>query len=206
MDRSIFFDRVRSSLFLGKLTQPQVDGLNVILDAIAGQPVPYQAYELATTFHETGKVIDGKLVRTMEPVKEGGGTAYYTKLYDVTGQNPTRARSMGNTSPGDGAKYCGRGYVQLTWKSNYDRAGKAIGVDLVNNPDLAMIPANAARIMVDGMTEGWFTGKKLSDYLSGGKKDYVNARRIINGTDKADLIAGYAQKFEAALIAAGAGR
>lgn len=196
MDRSTFFDRVRSMFKGGKLYQAQIDGLNAILDAIAAQPLAYAAYMLATAFHETSQ--------TMQPVKEYGGTAYYTKLYDVAGQNPTRARSMGNTSPGDGAKYCGRGYVQLTWKTNYDRAGKDIGVDLVGNPDLAMVPANAARIMVDGMTEGWFTGKKMADYLKSAKPDYVNARRIINGTDKAQTIAGYAQTFETALRAAGA--
>lgn len=200
MDRSIFFDRVRSNLFSGKLSQPQVDGLNTVLDAVeaANWPIPYSAYALATDFHETNK--------TMQPIQEYGGTAYYTKLYDVKGQNPARAVANGNTQPGDGAKYCGRGYVQLTWKNNYAKAGKAIGVDLVANPHLAMVPANAARIMIEGMEQGWFTGLKLADYLSGGKKDYVNARKIINGLDKAQLVAGYAQKFEAALVAAGAGR
>jgi Predicted chitinase len=198
MNRSIFYDRVRGSLFNGRLTQSQVDGLEALLNAMEGWPVAYQAYGMATAFHETSQ--------TMKPIMERGGYAYYTRLYDVTGQNPARARSMGNTTPGDGAKYCGRGYVQLTWKTNYERAGKDIGVDLVNFPELAMDPANAAKIMRDGMEQGWFTGKKLSDYLANGKKDYVGARRIINGTDKAQTIAGYAQKFETALRAAGAGK
>ncbi len=195
MERSIFYDRVRADLFDYRLTQSQVEGMECILDALGKQPLLHQAYELATVFHETA--------RTMKPIMERGGRAYYMRLYDVTGQNPARARAHGNTMPGDGARYCGRGYVQLTWKTNYERAGKAIGVDLIKNPDLAMKPDHAARIMVEGMEHGWFTGKKLSDYLADGRKDYVGARRIINGTDKAQTIAGYAQKFEEALVAAG---
>ena len=54
----------------------------------------------------------------------------------------------------------------------------------------------AAKILVRGCSEGWFTGKKLDDYLPG---DYRGARRVVNGLDKADLIAGYAREFEAAL-------
>ena len=70
---------------------------------------------------------------------------------------------------------------------------------LYRKPDLAMVTKNAVVIMFDGMAEGWFTGKKLSDYIHGKTCDYVNARRIINGTDKASTLAGYATKFEAAL-------
>mgnify|MGYP003606533765 CR=1 FL=1 len=195
MNKAAFFDSVRGSLFEGKLSQSKVEGLEYLLKAWEGQPLDYIAYGLATAYHETG--------HTMLPIREYGGPAYFRKRYDVQGDNPTRAKANGNTKPGDGMKYCGRGYVQLTWKNNYERAGKAIGVDLVNNPDLAMKPEYAARIMVEGMLEGWFTGKKLSDYLGGDRKDYVNARRIINGTDRASEIAEYARQFEAALKAAG---
>lgn len=195
MDKAAFFNAVRGPLFKGKLSQSQVEGMEYLLSAWAGQPLNYQSYGLATPYLETD--------RTMQPIRERGSPAYLKKLYDVQGSNPKRARENGNTSPGDGAKYCGRGYVQLTWKNNYERAGKAIGVDLVNNPDLAMKPEYAARIMVEGMLEGWFTGKKLSDYLGGDRKDYVNARRIINGTDRASEIAEYARQFETALRAAG---
>ena len=69
----------------------------------------------------------------------------------------------------------------------------------MNHPELALNPTYAAQIMIAGMREGWFTGKKLSDYIKNGKVDYVGARRIINGTDKAQLIAGYAKQFESAL-------
>jgi len=198
MNRTVFFDRVRAKPFGGSLTQSQVEGMETILAAADeyGLKVRGQlAYVFATAFLETA--------RTMLPIKEYGGTAYYTKLYDVTGQSPSRAKAHGNTEPGDGAKYCGRGYVQLTWKVNYQKASKIVGADLVANPDLAMRPDIAALIMFDGMSKGWFTGKKLDDYISGSTRDFTNARRIINGTDKAATVAAYAEQFDAALIAAG---
>lgn len=190
LEHDTFFAEIKRTLF-SSFSQDQVDGLNALLETIRGWPLAYGAYALATAYHETAA--------TMQPLKEYGGTAYYMRLYDVTGQNPSRARRMGNAEPGDGARYCGRGYVQLTWRVNYEKASGVTGIDLVADPDLAMQPDIAATILRHGMEEGWFTGKKLSDYLSGGRRDYTNARRIINGTDKADLIAGHARAFEAAI-------
>jgi hypothetical protein len=103
----------------------------------------------------------------------------------------------------------GRGYVQCTWEKNYQKADEALGLNgaLLAHPDLALEPHNAAVICVKGMEEGWFTTRKLGDYLplSGraGFDAYKEARRIINGTDKAEKIAKEAQAFEAALIAGG---
>lgn len=168
----------------GAMSQSQVDGFNTLLKALSPWPISWVAYGLATARHETAK--------TMQPIKEIGGPAYFKKMYDIEGERPGKAKELGNLSPGDGAKYAGRGYVQLTGKYNYEKYG------LSTRPDDAMIPAEAARVMKNGMENGRFTGKQLSDYLPG---DYVGARRIINGTDKAELIAGYARTFEAALKA-----
>ena len=85
--------------------------------------------------------------------------------------------------------------MQLTHAANYEKAGKALGIDLVANPSRAMEPTVSAAILVRGMMEGWFTGKRLSDY----PHDFIEARRIVNGTDKAQLIAGYADRFLAAI-------
>lgn len=93
----------------------------------------------------------------------------------------------------------GRGYVQLTWEKNYRRASKEIGVDLVSDPREAMNPDTAARVLVSGCKNGWFTGKKLSDYITDGKSDYINARRVVNGTDKAKAIAALAEEYEESL-------
>lgn len=195
MNRDVFFKEVKP--LFGSFSQSQVDGLNSLLDAFKKRGVDnikHQAYMLATTYHETAK--------TMQPIKEHGGKAYFMRMYDVTGSRPSLARANGNTAVGDGAKYYGRGYVQLTWKNNYKRAGVYLGVDLVANPDLALVPEYAAQIMCIGMMDGWFTGKKLGDYFTAQKTDWVNARRIINGTDKADTIAGYARAFYSALVGA----
>lgn len=183
-DYGKFFARVRDDF--GKLTQPQVDGFSIVTAALKGWDVTWVAYALATAWHETA--------HTMQPIKEYGGDAYFKRMYDIQGARPEKARELGNEKPGDGARYAGRGYVQLTGRTNYRRFG------IENTPDDAMKPEVAARIMRDGMEQGAFTGKKLADYLPG---DYVNARRIINGRDKAELIAGYARNFEVALIAGG---
>lgn len=187
MNRSEFYARVRP-MFGGALSQKQVDGIEAIMAATAGLPDEVQAYLLATVKHETAD--------TMQPITEYGGRKYFDK-YD-TGK---LAKALGNTpeADGDGFKYRGRGYVQITGRANYAKAGDWLKIDLINNPDLALQPTIAAQILVRGCCNGWFTGKKLSDYLPG---DYVNARRVVNGTDKADLIAGYARGFEAALVAA----
>lgn len=140
------------------------------------------AYILATAFHESG----------FRPINEIGDNAYFTQSYEGRSD-------LGNTQAGDGAKYHGRGYVQLTGRNNYEQYSKILGVDLVNNPDLALDPAIAAKILIDGMKRGTFTGTSLGTYIGGGSADFYDARRIINGTDRAGDIAGYAVSFSNAL-------
>ena len=91
--------------------------------------------------------------------------------------------------------YYGRGYVQLTWKNNYEKYSGLLGIDLVGTPDLALEPGVAAFVLVHGFKTGTFTGRKISDYISADKTDFVNARRCINGLDKAYEIARLAEKF-----------
>lgn len=198
MDRAAFFNALRKGLLGPTLDQNEVTGCEAILDAMAGSPLSHAAYALATAYHETAG--------TMQPIHEYGSRNYFTRRYDIKGEKPGLARILGNTQPGDGAKYAGRGYVQLTGRTNYTRAGRELGVDLVADPDLAMQPAIAAKILRKGMDEGWFTGKSLSTYLPNGaasSAQFASARRIINGTDRAALIAGYAVKFQSALQAGG---
>ena len=183
------FNIIRNSL--GKLSQSQVSEINYIvgeMDKDKSITYPQGAYILATTWHETAA--------TMLPITEFGNRKYFDK-YD-TG---TLAKRLGNTQAldDDGFLYRGRGYVQITGKDNYIRVGKLIGVNLIVEPDLALNKTYAIKIMLGGMKNGWFTGKKLSDYIGKSNADYVNARRIINGTDKAIQIARYATIFEKAL-------
>ena len=84
-------------------------------------------------------------------------------------------------------------------KVNYVKASKKLNIDFVANPDLVLQLDNATKIMLLGMREGWFTTHKLSDYIKDGKVDFINARRIINGTDCAEQIAKHASVFYNAL-------
>jgi len=130
------------------------------------------AYCLATTLHETAG--------TWLPIAEYG-----------------RGKDKPYSKPAENGKvFYGRGYVQLTWADNYKTMCDVCGVDLFNNPDLAMQPEIAYRIMSYGMRRGSFTGVGLKRYINDEKCDYLHARKIINGMDKAELIAGYAEKFE----------
>ena len=190
LNRSAFFDAVREKPFGGRLSQGQVDGMNAILDACPPDlSTDRLAYCLATPVVETA--------RTMQPIKEYGGAAYFRRMYDIQGERPAKARELGNLQPGDGALFCGRGYVQLTGRSNYRKATaqlRALGYitaadDLERTPDLAMRPDVAAAVLFVGMQKGWFTGRKLADYFGPGKADAVGARRIINGQDRAAEIA-----------------
>lgn len=184
MDRAAFYEGIRP-IFGGSLSQRQVDGIEALLAATEGLHVTHRAYLLATAKHETA--------HTMQPITEFGGKLYFNK-YD-TGK---LAEALGNSpaADGDGYLYRGRGYVQITGRANYGRAAAALGLDLVRNPDLALQPTVAAQILVRGCSEGWFTGRKLSDFLPG---DYYGARRVVNGLDRADVIAKYAQVFGTAL-------
>lgn len=185
MNPAAFFTSIRETLF-PHLSQSQVDGINAILAATDGLPITWRAYMLATAYRETAQ--------TMQPITEYGPHGYFDKYEPGTAVG----RRLGNTQVGDGFLYRGRGLVQLTGRANYTHDGAILGIDLAGSPDRALEPPIASALMLRGMSDGWFTGKKLSDYLPG---DYVNARKIVNGLDHAGEIAGNAQHFEAALAA-----
>lgn len=157
----------------GELNKLQLDSIGAILSEAHKQGIKIKAqlaYIYATAWHES----------RLTPIKEWGSDAYLK-----------------------GKKYYpffGRGYVQLTWDYNYEKEGERLGIDLKNNPDLALQIDVAANIIVNGMITGSFTGKKLSDYITANKTDFPNARKIINGSDKMELIAGYATKFMNAIV------
>jgi predicted chitinase len=199
-DRKQFFVSYRGEF--GKLKQQQVTGLEQLLAFIESdadvQEIRVAAYMLATVKHETAD--------TFHPVTEYGAQSYFNRydpvLADTAGRRE-RAKAHGNTVEGDGYKYRGRGYVQITWKDNYKTLGELIGSDLVNEPNKAVEPEIAYKIMSLGMCDGLFTDKthKIGDYVDAEKSDYFNARQVINGHDKADTIKGYAEKFEKILRA-----
>lgn len=197
MDRKVFYDEIRSKIFRGRLKEKQFEGLETILDYWESWPLDLTdyrmlAYVLATTYHETA--------HTMQPIYERGRKSYFNK-YD---KGTRIGRALGNTVKGDGYKYRGRGYVQLTGRANYAKMAKILNLDLVDNPDIALDPDGAVQIIFEGMMAGKsfrgdFTGKHLGHYFTTSKTDWVGARRIVNGTDRASLIAAYARRFHHAL-------
>jgi len=178
IDRARFFARVREMPFGGMMQQGQVDGCNAILDAWQARALVDQrwlAYMLATAKWETS--------HTMKPIEEIG---------------KGRGRPYGVPTV-DGRVFYGRGYVQLTWATNYAKMAALTGADLVGHPDLALDPKIAAVILFEGMQGGMFTGVGLPRYFNGVVHDPVNARRIINGTDRAEEIAAIHHAFLAGL-------
>lgn len=158
------------------LTESAQSGLVALLGYIEADQfmndLRWIGYVLSTTFHECA----GK----WQPIEE----------FDKG-----KGRKYGDPDPVTGLVYFGRGFCQLTWAGNYKTMGKILGVDLYNHPELALQPEIAYKIMSQGMRSGSFTGAALKRYFNDTVTDPKGARRIINGTDKAELIAGYYDKF-----------
>lgn len=211
MNRSAFYASVRqraSGVFGTSISQSQVQGVEAILDEAErrGTPLQHLSYILATAYHESA--------RTMQAVRETLATTDAGAIRALEsawkrGKLPWVKTTYWRKDP-DGKSWFGRGLVQITHKANYAKLGLLIGVDLVKDPSKALDLPIAVKILFVGMELGSFTGQSLSDYevmlLSNPPKssfDYVGARRIVNGTDKAAMIAGYAKAFEKALREAG---
>jgi predicted chitinase len=199
LDRKTFYTYARRAPFGNRLTQQQIDGIEPVLDVweerYADKPLTWLAYILATVFHETG----GKMI----PVREGfattdaGARAAVAKLY------AQKRISRNYALPGiNGQSYYGRGRVQNTHQVNYAKLSTRFKRDFVNNPDLLLDSKTDALITVVGHVEGIWTGRKLEHYFTADAEDAIGARRIINGTDKAKLIASYYEQFKGALNAA----
>lgn len=203
MDATTFFAYARRSPFGGRLTQGQIDGMNALFRCWDSHKIPapdkrHLAYILASVFHETG----GRMVPVRETFAstDAGAIAALDKAH--------KAGRLGQVSKpywrkgANGRAYFGRGDIQLTHEENYRVLGERIGADLVGNPSLALDLDISAEIAIVGMLEGLFTGKKLTDYFNLKTDDPVGARAVVNGTDKAKLIAGYYKSFLDALEAA----
>jgi len=200
IDRKLFFDNYRNRF--GPLTQELVGALEFLLGQVeqdsrfAGGETDRRklAYCLATFKWETA--------HTMSPIDEHGGPKYFNSRY---GPQTKVGKMLGNKQVGDGALFHGRGYVQLTGRNNYAKAKALTKVDLIAEPDRAKEPELAYQIAIQGMIDGWFTGRKLSQFIKDGQSpDYENARTIINGHDKAANIADIARRFSEVLLAAAA--
>lgn len=221
-NKSAFFAELRRSnaVFQQKLSTAQVEGIEAITDACIGLPIEYVAYILATALHETG----GKMQPVVENLnytsdaliskfsrerisiadankygRRAGQAANQQAIANCIYGGEWGRKNLGNTKQGDGWLMRGRGLVQITGRSNYEKFG------IANNPDRALDMSMAVYMLVHGSVKGLYTGRKLGDYLDGGRRDYVGARAVINRNDMAQLIAGYAVAIEGALLAGGWG-
>lgn len=182
-----FFEEVTEELFYGTLPEFQKTPLEKLYDEASKRGLSKEqlAYMYATTYWETDRY------KTNHEYGYGNGRPYGEPTLLIRGR---------------GEKYYGRGLVQLTWLTNYAKMSVAATlhfekeIDLVNDPNLLIRDWDInAFVAFEGALQGIFTGKKLGDYINDSKCDYINARRVINGTDKAAKIAAIAEKFENAL-------
>ena len=187
VDKQFFYKTAREQGLLNKLNQLQIESIDTIInywDSNGHTDFRWLAYIFATVKHETAN--------TMLPIEEygkGKGRPYGRKI---------KHSGIKYTTPDK--LYYGRGYVQLTWYENYDLLGRLLGIDLLATPELTLNNSVATKILFEGMTKGAssfgdFTGKCLEMYFTTKVEDWEGARKIINGTDKKELIAGYGKKF-----------
>lgn len=196
INREKFYSSIRLDLFPTGLKQSQVEGIEAILnywEASNLDDLRWLAYILGTIYHE--------VAATMQPIEERGkgkGKDYGKKL--KYGKGP--GKRIPYTSPDK--IYYGRGFPQNTWYEVYEALTKAAfkygkNWDFLNHPELLLEMEPSVWATFYAMVSGLYTGKKLSHYFNKTKEDWVNARRIINVLDKAELIARYAKSFYSAL-------
>jgi len=192
-----FIDLYKDEFKDHSLTKKSTEGLKFLISKINNDKdiidIRWAAYMLATVKHECAN--------RYQPIEEYGKGNYFSKsenkqiVHDYSEKikvlDPLTNKEVENV-------YYGRGYVQLTWEDNYKALGNKIGLGnkLHIHPELALGPDNAYKIMSFGMRNGSFATVGLKQFIIGSYTDYKGARRIINGKDKADLIAGYSEKFE----------
>lgn len=225
MDRAAFFASLRrrdSGVFGTSLSQSQVNGVNAVLDACIeyGCDLGQTAYILATAYGETGSA--------MKPLRE---STYYTdpnyiertfsayRRQGLSGRQLARRpvllantvyggawgrKNLGNTKDGDGYRFRGAGIGQITGRRNFTKWGQRLGVNLINDPDWIMSLKNSVKALVSPMKEGWATGKRLDQYVSGDRRDYYGARAVWGGVHP-QKYANYALSFQAALERGGYG-
>ena len=195
--RSSFFDHYRRTF--GPADAQTRQRLASIFDYLERNPevsdIRTLAYTLATLKNETND--------TFQPSTEAGNPQLLERLY---GPQTGAGRSFGHTQPGDATRYRGRGYILITGRRNYASISAALGLrgtpnDLEANPDNMLRPEIAFRAAIVSLTRGSLTGRRLPEFITSDRADYRNARRVVNGLDRADLIAGYAEQFEQILRA-----
>lgn len=184
LNENAFYDAARATLFGGRISHTQFGKLAALVDRLTSYEnvtEPQGAYLLATAHWETDRFL------AME--EYASGEAYEGRA------------DLGNVEPGDGKRFKGRGFPHLTGRKNYAWGSKVVGRDLVGSPDLAADASISATLLIHGQMTGAFTGVGLGRFIHDDKVDFVNARKVHNGLDRAELIADIAERYLAAIEA-----
>ena len=223
VDRKEFFAALKPILGVKRWTNQQTAGLDRLLDGFESDPiipdgsvgVQRCAYWIYTDWIETG--------HTLTPIMERGSAAYFIRRY---GPRTRKGRELGNDTDEEAIKYRGAGDVQLTGENNREAAeemirrnypemvarwealnGRMWDLTIGDQPDdgedwkNALVPEFSYAIMVAGTTEGLF-GPPLNRYINSRICNYRDARRCVNGTDRAAEFAAVCPRIESALRAA----
>jgi hypothetical protein len=122
------------------------------------------------------------------PIHEYGNSHYFEEHYEGR-------KDLGNLQPGDGVKYAGRGFIQLTGRTNYEHFGKLLNLDLVADPDLVLQPGPAAELFVL-----FFKNKGCT--TAADALNWKRVRELVNGGHNGlDLFLSLIEKLLAALPA-----
>ena len=228
VDPDAFFQRLQDEGV--PLNPAQRVGCTAILTACQGLTLSWTAYVLGTAALETGASFATNQKENLNYSADALLAKYPQRISAADSQRVGRTAShpadqpgianiiyggawgranLGNEQADDGWNFRGRGWVQITGRRNYSRADNALALDgaLLADPDLIARADVCAGSAVTGMIQGWFTTKKFADYLPdhgpASLDQFTQARRIINGQDRAHDIADSALKFQSGLTAGG---
>ena len=199
INRRFFYQQICENLFPDGLSATAIEGHNALLDYWEAHHAKdddrWLAYILATAYHETAHTL--RPLRETKAVSDEQAAERLERSYQ-RGRLPW-VRKPYWRKDADGKYWYGRGFVQLTHKSNYKKMSKYVDEDLVEDPDKALDMTVAVKIIVIGMIGGHFTGAALPSYFSKQNDDWVGARAIVNGLESANKIASYGYQYYSAI-------
>lgn len=187
---------------------PHIRSMEHILDRI-GERVIITTCKLPVSQERLDNV--PHLFRAMQEhgIKDLGQVAYilatvahectFRSIREIRAQPGTEVRRMQDRYWSSG--YYGRGFCQLTWRRNYQKFSDLLNLPLVEQPDMVLQPQIGADILVLGMRDGLFSGRSLAHYILGEKRDFIRARRIVNGNFQASRVAAHAERLYTLLLA-----
>lgn len=199
MNKRNFYSAWRN--YFGKLNRDQVNGIETLLDLMQKKPFSHPCF-VSHVFAE----IRHECANTWEPIKEYGSKEYLSYLYDK--ENVRKALGNDKVSRDKAIELCGHGYIMITGYNNFKWASELVGIDLIEEPEKALIPEISYEIMHYGLMNGKFTGKKLTDFWIDEKRelfDHYDARKCVNGIVPrvANQIREDARKYERILDSSG---